>query len=231
MKTIGYTRVSTREQAETGCSLQAQRDKIHAYALLHDLGEVEIIEDAGCTGKDLGRGGARRLIGLCEDRQVAHVIVYKLDRLTRRTRDLLYLVDDVFSANGVAFHSLSESIDTGTAMGTFFLTLMGALAQMQRDLIAERTRDVLHAKKDRGEVVGTVPFGFMRDGDDLLPVPEELQVIVRMRRWQEAGLSLREIARRLNDREVPTKRGGMWHARTVAYMLKNDLYATAEEAP
>lgn len=224
-KVIGYIRVSTREQAESGCSLQAQREKIAAYALLHDLGEVEIIEDAGCSGKDLNRDGVRQLLDACERGEVGHVIVYKLDRLTRKTRDLLFVIEDVFTRHEVGFHSLSENVDTSTAMGKFFLTLMGALAQMQRDLIAERTRDVLQSKKARGEVVGTVPFGFERDGDDLVPVLEELDVIERMQEWQQDGESLRGIARRLNAAEVPTKKGGSWHARTVGYMLRNDLYA------
>lgn len=224
-KVYGYIRVSTREQAETGCSMQAQREKIAAYALLHDLGEVEIIEDGGCSGKDLNRNGVRQLIAACKRGEVEHVIVYKLDRLTRKTRDLLFVIEDIFTKHGVSFHSLTENVDTSTAMGKFFLTLMGALAQMQRDLIAERTRDVLQSKKARGEVVGTVPFGFERDGDNLVPVLEELDVIARMQDWQQDGASLRGIAQRLNDAEVPTKKGGSWHARTVGYMLQNDLYA------
>ena len=230
-KTIGYSRVSTGEQAEKGSSLPAQREKIAAYAVLHDLGEVEIIEDAGASGKDLGRAGMQELLARCEAGEVGHVIVYKLDRLTRRTRDLLYLVDDVFTANGVHFHSLTESVDTSTALGKFFLTLMGALAQMQRDLIAERTRDVLQSKKARGELVGAVPFGFAlaADGEHLESVPEEFRVLQKMQAWHEGGASLQEIARRLNTQKVPTKKGGRWHARTVAYMLRNDMHTLSGE--
>ena len=90
---VGYTRVSTKEQADSGVSLTAQRAKIKAYATLHDLELVEVIEDAGQSGKSLDRPGMARLLKSVRSRKVKGIIVAKLDRLTRSVRDLGELVE------------------------------------------------------------------------------------------------------------------------------------------
>ena len=95
---------------------------------------------------------------------VNHVIVVKMDRLTRSVRDLLYLVEDVFTRNHVEFHSINEKIDTSSAQGRFFLTIMGAMSEMERGLISERTAEALtHIRKSGRKTGGDVPFGFKAD--------------------------------------------------------------------
>ena len=101
MKAVGYIRVSTEEQAREGISLEAQEDKVKKYADLHNLDLVEVIRDEGKSGKDLNREGIQKVISLCKDRSVDHLVVYKMDRLTRRTLDLLTLVEEVFKPNRV----------------------------------------------------------------------------------------------------------------------------------
>jgi len=155
MKVMGYVRVSTEEQAREGISLEVQEDKVKKYADLHNLDLVEVIRDEGKSGKDLNREGIQKVITLCKDRSVDHLVVYKMDRLTRRTLDLLTLVEEVFKPNRVQFHSISEKVDTSTAQGKFFLTITGAMAQMERDLISERTREALQYKISKGENVGS----------------------------------------------------------------------------
>jgi len=130
MKVIGYVRVSTEEQAREGISLEVQADKIKKYADLHNLELIEIVRDEGKSGKDLNRDGIKRVITLCQAREADHIVVYKMDRLSRRTLDLLTLVEEVFKPNKVEFHSITEKIDTSTAQGKFFLTIIGAMAQM-----------------------------------------------------------------------------------------------------
>jgi site-specific DNA recombinase len=145
MKTIGYIRVSTDEQAREGISLDNQRAKIGAYCKLHGLELAGIIEDEGKSAKDLNREGMKAIIGLIQKRGFEAVVVYKLDRLSRKVLDTLTLIE-LMEKQGVAFHSISEKIDTRTAMGRFFLNIMASLAQMERDLISERTRDALRHK-------------------------------------------------------------------------------------
>jgi hypothetical protein len=130
MKAIGYTRVSTQEQAKERISLETQEGKIRKYAGLHNLSLIEVVRDEGKSGKDLDRAGIQKVIALCEKRKVDHLIVYKMDRLTGRTLDLLILIERIFKPNKVQFHSIIERVDTSTAQGKFFLMIIGAMPQI-----------------------------------------------------------------------------------------------------
>ncbi len=163
LRVVGYTRVSTLEQSREGISLDNQEHKIRAYAELKDMELVEMIVEEGKSGKTMNRPGLQKIINLINKKQIDGVICYKLDRLTRKTRDLLYLIEDVFAKNDIQFISLNENIDTSSASGKFFLTVMGAMAQMERDLIAERTVDALQELTRQGRRLGSpdrIPLGF-----------------------------------------------------------------------
>ena len=88
----------------------------------------------------------------------------------------------MFLARHIELHSVSESLDTSTPHGRFVLTLFGGLAQMERELIAERTRSALAFKRENGNPTSHPPLGFRATGrrDRMLPVPEELAVVVRI---------------------------------------------------
>jgi len=222
VRAIAYTRVSTEEQAREGVSLDAQAVRLRAYAAARELELVELVRDEGLSGKDLERPGMRRLIAACQAGEVQAVIVAKLDRLSRRTRDLLYLIEDVFQAHDVALHSLAESVDTASASGRFFLRIMGALAEMERELIGERTAAALAHKKARGERLGTTPLGYRTPapGQPLEPVPEEQATIRRILALWREGHSYRAIAAHLTQEGHRTKRGARWHHSTVAHLVR-----------
>jgi len=224
MKAVGYIRVSTEEQAREGISLEAQEDKIKKYVDLHNLELVEVIRDEGKSGKDLNREGIQKIISWCREGKINQLIVYKMDRLTRRTLDLLTLVEEVFKPNGIQFHSITERVDTSTAQGKFFLTITGAMAQMERDLISERTREALRYKISVGENVGSPPLGFLAEDKKLSGIEKELEVVEYIKSLKRKRLSLRQIANRLNEKGIPTKRGGKWYAGTVRYILLNARY-------
>jgi hypothetical protein len=109
---IGYIRVSTDGQAREGVSLDAQRERIEAYAKAKGLELVDVLVDEGLSGKTIDRPALQLLLKRCRTGAVGHVIIWKLDRLTRRTRHLLRLVEDVFLARRIELHSVSESLDT-----------------------------------------------------------------------------------------------------------------------
>ena len=221
LRAYGYVRVSTEEQAAEGLSLEAQEEKIRAYASFKDLELVEIIRDEGASGKDLNRPGFQELLELVGGKQAEALVVFKLDRLTRNTSDLLHLVEDVFKQGNTRFFSISEEIDTDTAMGRFFLTIMGAMAQMERELISERTSAVLQHKKAQGHSLGLVPYGYERIEGMLHKEPEEQKILRRMKRWRREGLSYKKIAERLNDKGIkPRRQKAKWHSSSVYYILK-----------
>ncbi len=223
IKVVGYCRVSTEEQAREGLSLDVQEDKIIQYAELHNLGRVEMIKDEGLSGKDLNREGIQKILSLIEGGFVKHIIVYKMDRLTRRTFDLLYLVEEIFKKNDVQFHSITEKIDTSTAQGNFFMTIIGAMAQMERDLISERTKAVLNYKIEKGEYVGSPALGYNANTGEskFLEVDKREQDTVKrifyLKRYKK--MSLGKIAKELNESGVKTKRGGRWYRGTIKLIL------------
>lgn len=214
---LGYVRVSTDEQAREGLSLEAQAAAIRAYCAAQRLELADVLVEAGASGKTLDRPQLRDLLERIRAGQIGAVIVAKLDRLTRRTRDLLALVEDVFRRHGVELVSLGEQLDTRTPAGVLTLTMLGAVAQMEREQIGERTRAALAYKRALGERVGTVPLGFRptEAGGPMHPVPAELEVVRHILARREAGAAFRVIAAELRTRGCSTKRGGRWHASTV----------------
>jgi len=220
MKAVGYVRVSTDEQAREGISLESQRGKIAAYCELNDLSLTEIIEDAGKSGKDLNREGIQTLIDLVKGRKVDAVVVYKLDRLSRRVRDTLSLMD-LIEKRSVAFHSITERIDTKSAMGKFFLNIMASMNQWERDTISERTRDALHLKIVKNERAGQVPYGWTvaGDGKALLENEKEQRAIALIRDLHAKEYSFRAICREL-EKEGHQPVGKRWHPQTVSNILK-----------
>ena len=229
---LGYARVSTDEQAREGISLQAQVARIRAYAQAKELELRAVLTDDGISGKTLERPALRELLQRCEHGEVGHVVVVKLDRLTRSTRDLLALVDDLFLARHIELHSVSESLDTSTPHGRFVLTLFGGLAQMERELIGERTRTALAYKRQQRQPTSHPPLGFRANGSRqrMVPVPEELAIVSRiLGAWRRGG-TYAGIAAQLNAEGIPTKRGCRWHAATVRKIVhRREWYADVLE--
>lgn len=200
-RALGYVRVSTDDQADSGQSLLLQREKVEAMATVQDLELLDVIEDAGASAKSLRRDGMGRLLELVDAGAVDVVVIYKLDRLTRSVRDLGDLLER-FDRAGVSLVSVSESLDTGTAAGRLVLNVMASVAQWEREVIGERTREALAAKARRGERVGQIPFGYRlaADGVHLEEDHEEQETLRDIQAMRAAGWSWQRIAADLNRR-------------------------------
>lgn len=220
MNAIGYIRVSTDEQAREGVSLDNQRDKIAAYCSLNDLILLDTITDEGLSAKNLNREGMQSLISHVKQGKVDAVIVYKLDRLSRSVKDTIGLIE-LFEKHKVAFHSIVDHVDTKTATGRFFLNIMSSLAQMERELIGERTKDALSHKIVKGERVGHVPFGYVldQDGKTLLENPREQEAIRLISALHQKGYTYRAICRELEAKEYAAKKG-LWHPQKIKNVIQ-----------
>lgn len=223
-RAYGYIRVSTDEQVHEGLSLELQEDRVIAYAKAQNLELIEVIRDEGLSAKDLNRPGLQRVLELIRGGEAETLLVLRLDRLTRRTRDLLWLVEDVFEKTNTRLLSLSENIDTQSAMGKYFLTNFGALAQMERELISERTKAALAMKKKKGEPVGKPALGFRMENGERVVEEDELALVKKIKSWRKRGTSYGKIAKRLNREGPMPKRGKEWYASSVRYICKNKLY-------
>ena len=173
-KVAGYVRVSTDYQAEEGYSIGIQSDKIKKFCDIKDLGDCELYIDGGFSGAKLERPAIQRLIRDCEDHKISHVIVYKLDRLSRSQKDTMYLIEDVFKANDVEFISILENFDTTTPMGLAMIGLLSVFAQLERGQIYERTRSGMLARIKAGYWLGgsTIPYGYKYDANLNILVPD-----------------------------------------------------------
>jgi len=217
MKTVGYIRVSTQDQAESGLSLKHQEEKIKAYCEAMDFELIEIRSDAGFSGKSLKRPAIQDIIKMIQEKQVEAVVILKLDRLTRSVKDLCYLVE-LFEKLGVALVSVQDSINTTTAAGRLVVNVLGSVSQWEREAIAERTKAALGVKKQQGLRIGGIPFGFKiaTDNKTLLSVESEQEALGLIRELRSSGLSYRKIAAELELRGIPTKKGGkVWQAKTI----------------
>lgn len=214
---VGYCRVSTEEQAREGISLAAQEARIRAYCVANELPLAEVLVDAGGSGKSLQRPALQALLGRLRAGQVSAVVILRLDRLTRRTRDLLALVEDDFRHHQVRLISLSEQLDTQSPAGMMMLTVLGGLAQMERELIGERTKDALAQKRARGDWLGGTPLGCSRasEGGLVLESGPEADAVGFILTARKEGATFRGIAESLRDRGFRTQRGGSWHDSTV----------------
>ena len=220
MRAIGYVRVSTEEQALMGVSLDAQEDKIKAYCIAKEWDLIRVVRDSGYSAKDLNRPGIQEIIEGCKRKVFDVVVILKLDRLTRSVKDLGYLVEDVFEKNDVAFSSLQDNFDTATANGRMVMNILATLAQWERDIISERTRDAMLFMKKDMKLVGAVPFGYNCNNGSLSPNPEEAAVVQKMIALRKRGRSYQKIAAHLNTKEIPSKNGGKWYPKTVMGVLK-----------
>lgn len=221
MKAVGYVRVSTEEQASQGVSLNAQTEKVKAYASLYDIELIEIITDAGVSAKTLDRPGLNKALAMLEAGEAEALVIVKLDRLTRSVRDLDHLLENYF-ASRFSLMSVSEQVDTRTASGRLVLNVLMSVAQWERETIGERTSQALQHKKSQGEHIGGVGFGYKVTGKKLAKAKdhETVAAIVEMR---GQGMTLTAIADKLNSEGIKTARGGLWYAKTVANIINREV--------
>lgn len=220
MKTIGYVRVSTEDQAREGVSLDAQEAKLRAWAALNDCPAPDIFRDEGLSGKRAdNRPGLQAALDATKNG--AALVVYSLSRLSRSTRDTLALADRLTKQGGQLV-SLTEKIDTTTAAGRMVLTVLAAMYQLEREQTGERTRDALrHIRAQGRKTGGDVPYGYQARDGRLTEHPAEQKAIRLIRKLRGKGHSFRAIAAELEREGYRTKTGkAHWHPQSVKQVLE-----------
>jgi len=198
---VGYVRVSTDEQAESGLGLASQRAAIKAECARRGWTLVAIHEDA-LSGKSLNRPGMAAALMAVESGAASAIIVAKLDRLSRSLVDFASLMARA-QAGRWNLVALDLGIDLTTAAGEFMANVMASAAQWERRIIGQRTRDALAVKRAQGVRLGR-------------PVMLAADVTDRIVTAHRAGAGWSAIARQLNADAVPTAHGGVrWYPSTV----------------
>lgn len=206
MRVLGYIRVSTEDQVESGAGLSAQKQAIEQACAQSGYDLVDFVTDEGVSAKDLVRPGIAELMERLEDRDADALMVAKLDRLSRSVLDFAGLIE-MSRREGWALICLDLGVDTSTAAGEVMANVLAAFAQFERRLISERTKAALAQKKLDGVIIGR-------------PRDRPAWVETEIRRMRDAGLSFRQIVEALEEDRVPTVRGGKrWYPSTVRAIL------------
>lgn len=204
---VGYVRVSTAEQAASGYGLKAQEAAIRDAVKQRSWKLAELVRDEGATGRSLERPGLRSCLESIAGGDADGLVVAKLDRLTRSVIDFGSLLD-WFAEADAGFVALDFNLDTSTPNGKMMATILMAIAEWERDIIAARTSDGLAAARAEGKAIGPAA------------VSDRPEVQRRIHELRDQDLSYRAIAAKLNEDGIATLRGGKeWRASSVQTAL------------
>ncbi|MDR9507715.1 recombinase family protein, partial [Brevibacillus agri] len=146
-----YTRVSTEEQRNEGCSLEAQQEELISYAQRKGYTVFDVYSDGGYSGKDYNRPEIQRLFRDMTSNKFEAIIVWRLDRLSRSNKDILTLIDDELTPRCIKLLVSTCDIDSSTIEGKMFISLQGTFAEYERNVIINRVKAGMKKRASNGE--------------------------------------------------------------------------------
>jgi DNA invertase Pin-like site-specific DNA recombinase len=208
-RTACYSRVSTTDQVG---GLESQERVLKQYCEQNEIKDVEFFSDHGISGTKSSRPALDRLMAAVENDEISSVVVYSFSRFARSTTHLLSALQ-VFKKKGVHFVSLTEKIDTNSAVGIAIFSILASISQLERDLIADRVKIGLANARAKGKLIGRKK---MRDSD-------------LIRKLLKAGMSYRQISivAKCSHGSVSAERASM--KREEAELKRKLLEQEAEE--
>jgi DNA invertase Pin-like site-specific DNA recombinase len=223
MRAIGYARVSTEQQAESGLGLQAQEAAVTAAASRLGVELVRVFVDAGTSG-GLGIEDRPVLLDAVNSLKRGDVLlVAKRDRLGRDVIAVAMIERLIAKRGARVISAAGEGTDSDDPAALLMRRLIDSFAEYERALIAARTRAALAAKRKRSErISGHLPFGYRLGANarTLEPNEAEQSILEFIRSLRLAGMTLRRIAAELNTRGITTRCGSAWRHQYVQDMLK-----------
>lgn len=218
-----YTRVSTAEQANEGYSIDEQDRMCKAAIESKGWNYVCTFSDPGITGRTMDRPGLQAMIRAISDKKVNAVFIYKLDRLSRKQRDTMTIIEEVLMKNDVALVSLNETLDTSTPWGRAMIGILSSFNQMESENIQMRTAMGRKAKAEKGGYAGgKPPIGYRVSDGELVVVPEEAEIVRLVFKLRNEGGTLVGIAEELNRRGYRTKAGKQFLHSAIQTILNNE---------
>lgn len=189
-RTACYARVSTQDQSS---GLESQVRVLKQYCEQNAITSAEFFTDEGVSGTKSSRPALDRMMAAVNNDEVSAVVVYSFSRFARSTTHLLTALQ-TFKKKGVHFVSLTEKIDTNSAVGIAIFSILASISQLERDLISDRVRIGLANARAKGKLIGRKK---MRDSD-------------LIQKLLKAGMSYRAIA------TISKSSHGSVHAEVVA---------------
>lgn len=206
-----YSRVSTSRQVAEGIGLETQEARARAHAARHGWIVCDMFRDEGISGKESvdARPGLKALIAAVQSTPDSVVVVYSVSRLARRQRLLWQLLDDR-DGYGLRVVSATEPFDAASPMGRAMLGMIAVFAQLEADMVSERTKDALAELKSQGKKLGR-PSMVESGAQESVKLAQML--------YATGEFTHRSLANELNRRGIPTARGGRWWPKTVRSAL------------
>lgn len=218
-----YTRVSTEEQARKGYSIEEQERMAKAAIESKGWEYIGTYSDPGVSGRKMDRPGLQQMIADIEDKKVEAVVIFKLDRLSRKQKDTMTLIEDVFLKYDVYLFSLNESLDTSTPWGRAMIGILSAFNQMESETTQMRTTMGRMAKAEKGGYAGgKPPIGYRSVNGELEVVPEEAEIVRKVFEMRSNGGTMMAIAEELNKEGYRTKSGKLFQHSAVQTILNNE---------
>jgi DNA invertase Pin-like site-specific DNA recombinase len=206
---IIYTRVSTNRQADTGHSLDSQSALLIKQAKSEGYA-VELVQENG-SGRKANRPKLNQALEKLNRGQAHALFALDIDRLARSTMHLLQIAETA-RRRGWRLVISTAKLDTETSQGRLTLTMLAGFAEFESDIISDRVKRQHQARRERGIVWG-VDQGFRGN------LEPRARVLIMDR--HQKGASLRQIARELEDKGIPTARGGAWASATVLSVIRS----------
>jgi len=227
MKVGIYLRVSTEDQAKEGYSLDVQREYLESFAEREGYEIYKTYCDDGISAYSTRRPALQELLKDAKDKKFKLVLVYKIDRFSRKLKDLLDLAEELESYR-VAFKSATEPFDTTTSAGKLMFQQLGSFAEFERNRIAERVFPGMVKGVLNGNWQGArfAPFGYTYNKQKkLLEIEErEANIVKLIYTMYLAGKSTQEIAAYLNKKKHQTRTGKQFYNKFICDILKNQIY-------
>ena len=228
-KLVGYCRVSTDSQKEEG-TIEIQEKALKLYANNDNFELVKVFKDEGISGSSEleNRPGLAELFNHLEDnKDIEGVLIYKLDRLARDLYIQEHLIKKLEMLNIKLLSIKEPNLDSKDPMRKAFRQFLGIISELEKAFITMRLLAGRINKAQKGGFAGgSTALGYISKNRTLIIDKEQAEIIrmiFKMKRYKRMGL--REIARELNNLNIPTSSGkGEWHGRTVKYILENPLY-------
>ena len=219
-----YTRISTDEENQP-TSLASQHERLEAFCKVQEDWRSIAHHEDHATGTKLDRPGLQAALDLARQGRIDQLLVYRIDRLSRKVRQLASIAEELDTLN-VVLRSATEPFDTGSAAGRMMLQILGVFAEFEHATIVDRVTSGIERRAREGRWPnGRIPFGYARnENKELIPDERTAPVIRRAFTWYAAGrMGAAAIARRLDAEHAPAPPRG-WQPAVVLWILANEAY-------
>src|SRR5271169_352762 len=221
-----YTRVSSRNQLDGDYgSMETQRERLEAYCKSQDNYVVHrVYEDGAFSAETTDRPALKQMLADIRAGKVNCVLAYKIDRLTRSVKDF-HLLMDIFDKYNVKFVSITQSLDTQHPMGRLLRNILLDFAQFEREMTADRTRDKMHQRAQKGLWNGGhAPYGYTAKDKHLVINREEAERVQFMFRYFADTPSLSRLRNEAHRLGWNSRSGKRWGKTALDQILRNPIY-------